>query len=94
MLTRYRAAPSVAALVLPGLLFASLVGALETQLADRTSDQSGRYELPSTVWPVPVGHRQPRAADIPANVPKDEFDSRLEQIHRDLDRKLQICRGC
>jgi hypothetical protein len=43
---------------------------------------------------APVGHRQPRASDIPANVPKDEFDTRIDRLNRKLDRDLQFCRGC
>jgi len=47
-------------------------------------------------YEAPVGHRQPRAADIPTedrdnNRPPDQVD--LEQ--RRLDRALRnICRGC
>jgi hypothetical protein len=43
---------------------------------------------------APVGHRQPRASDRPATIPKDESDRRLEQQNRKLDRDLQLCRGC
>jgi hypothetical protein len=43
---------------------------------------------------APIGHRQPRAADVPADAPKDELAQRIEQINRSLDRQLQICRGC
>ncbi|HEY5965227.1 MAG TPA: hypothetical protein VIU42_14515 [Xanthobacteraceae bacterium] len=43
---------------------------------------------------APVGHRQPRAADLPRNVPPDPFDLRLQQENRKLDRDLRLCRGC
>jgi hypothetical protein len=43
---------------------------------------------------APVGHRQPRAADIPRNVPPDPSDLRLQQQNRQLDRDLRLCRGC
>jgi len=43
---------------------------------------------------APVGHRQPRASDIPANVPKDELDTKIDRLNRKLDRDLQFCRGC
>jgi hypothetical protein len=43
---------------------------------------------------APVGHRQPRAADIPRNLPKFEADKKLEQQNRKLDRSLKFCRGC
>ena len=38
---------------------------------------------------APVGHRQPRAADVPR---QGEITIGPDEI--DLDRKLQICRGC
>lgn len=51
---------------------------------------------PSGPWPAPVGHRQPRAADIPEdrynqNNPNDI----LTKENAALDKKLKsICRGC
>jgi hypothetical protein len=47
-----------------------------------------------TVWPAPVGHRQPRAHDIPMQRPQRESDAEQEKLHKALDRKLIICRGC
>ena len=41
---------------------------------------------------APVGHRQPRARDVPAQSP-----SELERLNAEdaaIDRKLIICRGC
>ena len=41
---------------------------------------------------APVGHRQPRARDVPSQSP-----SELERLTREdaaIDRKLVICRGC
>ena len=43
---------------------------------------------------APVGHRQPRAADLPRDVPPDPSDLRLQQENRKLDRDLRLCRGC
>jgi hypothetical protein len=44
---------------------------------------------------APAGHRQPRAADLPAETPKDvAADRRQQQRDRKLDRALQLCRGC
>ena len=60
--------------------------------AERALDTSGKP--PGAAVSAPVGHRQPRAADIPADVPKDELAQRIERINRALDRQLQICRGC
>jgi hypothetical protein len=41
---------------------------------------------------APIGHRQPNAEDIPAGVLKSEGTTNRNQ--RDLDEKLNICRGC
>jgi hypothetical protein len=49
------------------------------------SDTQGRMQ-------APVGHRQPRPADLPAGIARDEGARTPEQ--RALDRTLQICRGC
>jgi hypothetical protein len=45
-------------------------------------------------WPAPVGHRQPRRNEVPAEgARKGESDQQLE-LDRALDGKLTICRGC
>jgi hypothetical protein len=46
------------------------------------------------VAPAPVGHRQPKAADIPKDRPKDTTDEQREKLDRELDAKLRICRNC
>jgi hypothetical protein len=55
------------------------------QVNPPASDTQGRMQ-------APVGHRQPRPADLPAGVARDEGARTPEQ--RALDRTLQICRGC
>jgi hypothetical protein len=50
--------------------------------------------LGSGVPQAPVGHRQPKAADIPAERPKDAADAERERLDRELDAKLRICRNC
>jgi len=90
-----RVALQIAALLLPGLLTAAGAAALETRLADRTVGPTERAAAPAAKpWPAPVGHRQPRAADIPADGRKHESDAWLQRLNRELDRKLWICRGC
>jgi hypothetical protein len=44
---------------------------------------------------APIGHRQPRPRDLPTNLQRGE-GSGIERspVDRDLDQKLQICRGC
>ena len=47
----------------------------------------------STVWPAPIGHRQPRVADVPVSTSKDSFNFAQEDVN--VDRKISgICRGC
>jgi hypothetical protein len=57
-----------------------------------TSSMSG----PATAtkpWPAPVGHRQPRATDIPASAPSSQQMSDPEDAN--IDRIIKgICRGC
>ena len=42
--------------------------------------------------PAPVGHRQVRPSDLPADATKQE--NRAEQNTREFDAKLRICKGC
>lgn len=61
---------------------------------DRCRDEvrgDGGFCIPE----APVGHRQPRAADLPAQTPKEAAEIQKErQRQRKLDRSLQLCRGC
>jgi hypothetical protein len=45
---------------------------------------------------APVGHRQPRAADIPSGLMSNKSAAELleERQSAELNRKLRICRGC
>ena len=43
---------------------------------------------------APIGHRQPRAADLPKETLNDAAETRQQQRDRNLDRSLQLCRGC
>jgi hypothetical protein len=48
-------------------------------------------ETTTKPWSAPVGHRQPRAADIPASASQQILD----QEDAIVDRKISnICRGC
>lgn len=48
--------------------------------------------IPPGVLPAPVGHRQPKASDIPSDAGRAE--GRVDPARRDLDAKLRICKGC
>jgi hypothetical protein len=43
---------------------------------------------------APIGHRQPRAGDLPTTTSPTAEDEWLNRINRDADRSLRICRGC
>jgi hypothetical protein len=43
---------------------------------------------------APVGHRQPRAGDLPPDVRREEGGMVRSPVDRELDQKMQICRGC
>jgi hypothetical protein len=45
-------------------------------------------------WLAPVGHRQPRRADVPQHDAVSAWERQRQQADEDLDRKLIICRGC
>ena len=43
---------------------------------------------------APVGHRQPRARDLPSGLAREEANPPQSPGGRRIDRDLQICRGC
>jgi hypothetical protein len=45
-------------------------------------------QMPDPPISAPVGHRQPRAADVPNR------DAAVSPLDQEIDRRLQICRGC
>jgi len=86
----------LAMLIAALLPIAAVAGAQDARPPDPPAERAlGTGDAASgKPWAAPVGHRQPRAADVPSGAPKDEFAQRIEQINRKLDRQLQICRGC
>jgi hypothetical protein len=91
---KHRVVMRVAALVLPGLLIAATAYAqTRAKDADRTVGSGVRAVEPG-VPPAPIGHRQPRAADLPPTLPRDGSDEWLQRLNHEIDSKLKICRGC
>ena len=45
-------------------------------------------------WLAPVGHRQPRRADVPQSEALSAWERQQRQFDQELDRRLIICRGC
>ncbi|MBP0109727.1 MULTISPECIES: hypothetical protein [Bradyrhizobium] len=79
------------------MLAASLVvllgGAAVAQTGGSKGSTSGGG--PGTVLPAPVGHRQPRAADVPSEKNLSNPSTPANKEDAELDRKIKsICRGC
>jgi hypothetical protein len=50
-------------------------------------------ETTTRPWSAPVGHRQPRAADVPTSTSVSQYV--LDQEDANVDRKIRgVCRGC
>ncbi len=82
VVNRLRLAAVLAALLVQSALHAS----------SATAHPAGTQLLPKP-WPAPVGHRQPRAADLIELTPG--LSDSLDQENASVDRKIQgICRGC
>jgi hypothetical protein len=60
--------------------------------AEAASQQGGLTS--HSPWLAPVGHRQPRQADIPQNEVLSAWEREQQHGDDELDRKLIICRGC
>jgi hypothetical protein len=63
--------------------------------AASASDGTAQHALPPAMnqrFEAPIGHRQPTVDDIPGSVLRDE--GAATQGQRDLDKELDICRGC
>ncbi|WFU39109.1 hypothetical protein QA640_32685 [Bradyrhizobium sp. CB82] len=58
---------------------------------DRNSTLALTSRLP---WRAPIGHRQPRRADIQIDDSISEWERQQDRLNKELDRKLIICRGC
>jgi hypothetical protein len=80
----------------PAALTALAVAATGTVWAQNPPDDKPAQPSPGTVrsspLPAPVGHRQPRASDIPPLSPGDS--TREAEPRDDLNERLRICRGC
>lgn len=62
--------------------------------ASGTTTGSAPSTAPGRVPPAPVGHRQPRAADVPSATDKSPADAHVEKLQDEGNKKLNICRGC
>ena len=71
-----------------------LIGAPAT-LAQQTGGGSSSAVKNSGPLPAPVGHRQPRAGDVPSDKYASDPNDPLSKENAALDKKIKsICRGC
>jgi hypothetical protein len=82
------------ALLLPAAAVAQQAPARDGTTGKAPATTDGRGNPGDARSQAPVGHRQPRADEKPASIPKDQFDSRIEQLNREANRSLRICRDC
>jgi len=55
-----------------------------------------------TVWQAPIGHLQPRSQPVPPSAPAEQaeqqqmstYDAEQQKLDEQLDKRLNICRGC
>ena len=80
-----------AALAVP--LFASISSAQDMGMQVYRPGLQPSDQPSGQVVPAPVGHRQPRAGDIP-QTGKSTAEQLEERQQAELTRKLRICRGC
>jgi hypothetical protein len=90
MVHKHRRLVLLAAL-LPPLLISADADAQRTN--SRTTGAAPPAEEPLAPQ-APVGHRQPRAKDLPAPEQKTAAEREQERKDRELDKRLRICRNC
>lgn len=60
-----------------------------------SSGSSGAANQPAAIREAPVGHRQPRASDVPSEKDLGNPNNPANKEDAVLDRKIKsICRGC
>ncbi len=74
-------------------VLAMFAGPALAQGGSKGSSTSGQSA--GSVPPAPVGHRQPRASDVPSEKNLSDPNDPLSKENRALDAKIKgICRGC
>ena len=75
------------------LLFAPISSAQDMGMQRYNPGLAPSDQPSGSVIPAPVGHRQPRASDIPQSN-KSAAEQLEDRQQAELTRKLRICRGC
>ena len=78
------------------ILFAGAAVAQTTGSSKSKGDSSGQSAAGAgSAITAPVGHRQPRASDVPDEKNLNDPNDPLSKENRALDKKIKnICRGC
>jgi hypothetical protein len=64
-------------------------------MAQNTGSQTGLPNLSGTTREAPIGHRQPRADQVPSEKNLSDPNNPVNKEDAALDRKIKsICRGC
>jgi hypothetical protein len=82
-----------AAVFVAPLLFAPISAAQDMGMPRYNPGMPPSDQPSGPVIPAPVGHRQPRASDIPQSG-RSAAELLEERQQAELTRKLRICRGC
>jgi hypothetical protein len=78
-----------------GLLILIADGAAFAQSGTGTTTGASSAPKTSPLLEAPVGHRQPRANDVPSEKNLSNPNDPANKEDADLDRKIKsICRGC
>ena len=65
------------------------------QKASNKAPPPGATNQPQSVPEAPIGHRQPRADQVPSEKNLTDPNDPLNKENAELDRKIRsICRGC
>jgi hypothetical protein len=81
------------ALGLAAILSATTAPAISAQAIFHGPVVIASNETATRPWSAPVGHRQPRAADLPASL--SAAQQSLDPEDAEVDRKIKgVCRGC
>ncbi|HEY5964828.1 MAG TPA: hypothetical protein VIU42_12475 [Xanthobacteraceae bacterium] len=94
MIIKRFAALHLAALAAATLICAAGAAAQDARATGSRTTGSAVHGIPPTVPPAPVGHRQPKLSDLPAESQNAATTTERSARDRELDGKLQICRGC
>jgi hypothetical protein len=81
--------------IFPDLQVGVGVGNDKTDVATAVPDRNRALHLTSQLpWRAPIGHHQPRKADVPPPEILSTWERQQQRLDAELDGKLIICRRC